>query len=442
MNDETTGILAAVAAPLFMTLGFIIWDVTWKTSGGSAFALNLFKCNLAALGFLIITFILGWNTATATNNGNNLQNSNDQFDGQDMIVAVVFSTRTSVSFLILSGFIGIIIGDLAWLEALRLLGATKVLVIDSIKPFTAALLGWIFLDESVHTIAYSGIVLTIIGVLVVSLERGRKEEEKEEKENCETNDNQSVLVLNIDADDSNSNHMDSSDDIHENERSDIIIAEEDINDRSIMNDNDNNNDIDNNLYSKCRLLWNFRGYVFAIGNVFLDTYGSLLTKKYGVGMSTWAINLVRFGSAGIFMAIISIVSNLIMTLKKRNKLSTDPEIGSDNENNNASNNNNNNNSSSSSSSNQRPWYLLPKMNLMSWIKICIGVLFVTFLCPALSNYALFQISLALALTLGSIAPLYALILEWPLQGKRPTIRATIGAFLAVGGVGILSVWQK
>jgi len=86
-----------------------------------------------------------------------------------------------------------------------------------------------------------------------------------------------------------------------------------------------------------------------------------------------------------------------------------------------------------------PWYTLPQAGTNDWIKISIGVLFVTFLCPALSNYALFQIALALAITLGSISPIYALILEWPLTQKKPTLTAVTGATLAVGGVIFLSI---
>mmetsp|Transcript_4932 Transcript_4932/g.3472 ORF Transcript_4932/g.3472 Transcript_4932/m.3472 type:complete len:83 (-) Transcript_4932:93-341(-) len=82
------------------------------------------------------------------------------------------------------------------------------------------------------------------------------------------------------------------------------------------------------------------------------------------------------------------------------------------------------------------------MNIQAWSRICLGVLFVTFICPALSNYALFQITLALALTLGSITPLYALILEWPFHGKQPTLCATMGVMFAIVGVVVLSIWQK
>ena len=83
------------------------------------------------------------------------------------------------------------------------------------------------------------------------------------------------------------------------------------------------------------------------------------------------------------------------------------------------------------------------MSYQDWSKVSLGVVFVTFLCPALSNYALFQIALALALTLGSITPVYALILEWAiLRNKRPTLRAIIGASLAVAGVAVLSIFKN
>jgi len=52
MTSYIFGLLAALAAPLIMTVGFFVWDNNWT---GSAFSLNLFKCNLASLGFLALS---------------------------------------------------------------------------------------------------------------------------------------------------------------------------------------------------------------------------------------------------------------------------------------------------------------------------------------------------------------------------------------------------
>ena len=84
------------------------------------------------------------------------------------------------------------------------------------------------------------------------------------------------------------------------------------------------------------------------------------------------------------------------------------------------------------------WYLLPDASYSTWRRISFGVVFVSFLQPALTNYAMFQISLALLLTLESIGPLYSLPLSYILQGDRPTFRACVGAILAVIGIIVLS----
>lgn len=74
--------------------------------------------------------------------------------------------------------------------------------------------------------------------------------------------------------------------------------------------------------------------------------------------------------------------------------------------------------------------------------MCLRLLLLTTTTPALSNYALFQIALALALTLGSVGPLYALPLTWLLQHDRPTVRACVGGVLAVAGIVVLSLLGK
>lgn len=149
-------------------------------------------------------------------------------------------------------------------------------------------------------------------------------------------------------------------------------------------------------------------------NVALDTYGALLTKEYGVGMTTWEINLIRFGFAGVVLFLVSGLLHVYSRIRPNDDKEKEAP---------------------------GPWYSLPRnMPRRSWLHMALGVLLVTFLTPALSNFALFQIALALALTLGSVGPLYALPLTWWLQEDRPTLRACFGAALAVAGIVILSLW--
>ncbi len=346
ISEKATGILAALMAPFLMAVGFFIWDAIWNDSGGSAFSLNLFKCNLATIGFLIIVI--------AKAQGSTMEILNERFSAD------------SVFFLVLSGILGIVIGDLAWLEALRTLGATKVLFIDSTKPFAGALIGLIFLKEPIGLSTILGMAIAVIGILNVSLEmRNNRGQE------------------NVDDD----------------AVRDLEKSSEKFPDAS----------------SKKEIV--HHGYAYAFLNVAFDACGSFLTKRFGSRMNTWEINLIRFGSSGTILALISIFSYCFLRYEKLENAET-PTY---------------------SEKTIRPWYWLPFMSWIDWAKICCGVLFVTFLTPALSNYAIFKISLALAFTLGSITPIYALVLEWIVKEIRPSGRSILSAVLASSGVAMLSL---
>lgn len=402
LDQQETGVLAALAAPFCMAVGFIVWDNTWKTS--SAFSLNMFKCNLASIVFLIFAFVLGFS----------LKEENINFE--------------KVGWLVLSGIVGIIIGDLFWLEALRRLGAFQVLVIDTIKPFCAALLGLLVLGEKIHSVAYAGILLTVGGVLIVSVEQDKKATQAtsdpptKEDATATIVRRETLVTLNpsssismADNTSTEANTVESGNEHNTNERDDGERLQY-VSNSSTINGEEAIQENTKSLNSSRR-----KGYLLAVVNVVLDTYGSLLTKQHGANMTTWAINLVRFGSSGIVMVIIACCTSFYYS---RNRQSATSD-------------------GSPSAIEKDEWYKLPRKSPKVWAQVCLGVLFVTFFCPALSNYALFQIALALALTLTSISPLYALFLEWALYGniKKPTWRAFVGATLAVGGVVILGIFN-
>ena len=56
------------------------------------------------------------------------------------------------------------------------------------------------------------------------------------------------------------------------------------------------------------------GYVLAFLNVLFDVAGSAITKHYGVGLTTWDINLVRFGSAAVILGIGVAFTRLVLHL--------------------------------------------------------------------------------------------------------------------------------
>lgn len=76
-----------------------------------------------------------------------------------------------VLLLLLSGMIGIGMGDTAYFVALNSLGARRALVLESLSPPLGAFLALIFLQEQLAPLAWLGIGLTIAGVTWVVLER-------------------------------------------------------------------------------------------------------------------------------------------------------------------------------------------------------------------------------------------------------------------------------
>ena len=88
------------------------------------------------------------------------------------------------------------------------------------------------------------------------------------------------------------------------------------------------------------------------------------------------------------------------------------------------------------------WFNSPSMKHKPWMQASICVALVTLLCSALSNHVLFQISLVLAIALGSVAPLHALLLEWSIKENKPTIKSLPRGMLAVAGVVVLIIWKQ
>jgi drug/metabolite transporter (DMT)-like permease len=373
------GVISALTAPFLVVVGFIVWDNHWN---GTAFALNMYNCTMTAIGFLIVSIVVR------------------QFVLEPSTEEEIFTSQ-KIGGLMVSSTIGILIGDWVWLEGLRLLGSRKIIVVDSLKPFLAVFLGEVFLDERLERGAIIGLILTVLGVALVGLEKEDHNIETETTIECESVGAAGKEVF--------------------NERT--VLIEKDKNEQSstvVVVDSYAQQRKNRGKQSTKEFIY---GLVMAILNVVLHTFGVLLTKKYGVGMTTFEINLIRFGFAGICMALLSFslwsISNISSTTTSTTTTMTMTTM-------------------MTTMTTKPAWYLLPDASYSTWRRISFGVVFVSFLQPALTNYAMFQISLALLLTLESIGPLYSLPLSYILQGDRPTFRACVGAILAVIGIIVLS----
>lgn len=78
---------------------------------------------------------------------------------------------TTLCLLLLSGVLGIAIGDTAFFEALNCLGARRALLMETLAPPITAILSLILLQERLSAGAWCGILLTILGVAWVVSER-------------------------------------------------------------------------------------------------------------------------------------------------------------------------------------------------------------------------------------------------------------------------------
>ena len=98
-----------------------------------------------------------------------------------MLGATMFLLREPISsinslsliVLLISGAVGIGIGDTAYFEAIKNLGARQALLLGTLAPPMTALLALIFLGEGVAPVSWLGILITVGGVAWVISERRR-----------------------------------------------------------------------------------------------------------------------------------------------------------------------------------------------------------------------------------------------------------------------------
>jgi len=140
---DLRGELAALAAAFIWAGASVIYSGMGRQI--SPLMLNLVK-GLVALALLVLTLVL-W--------------------GELFPVVPL----TSVGLLLLSGAIGIGLGDTVYFMSLNSLGARRSLVLESLAPPMAALLALTCLQETLSPWSWGGILLTVSGVTWVVAER-------------------------------------------------------------------------------------------------------------------------------------------------------------------------------------------------------------------------------------------------------------------------------
>ena len=80
-------------------------------------------------------------------------------------------TVSDTCYLLLSGGVGIGLGDTAYFAAINALGARQALLLETLAPPMAAVLAWIFLGETLSAMALVGIACTLLGIFWVISDR-------------------------------------------------------------------------------------------------------------------------------------------------------------------------------------------------------------------------------------------------------------------------------
>lgn len=138
-----TGELAALSAACLWAVASVIYSRVGQII--HPLELNLFKGAIAVVLLLFTILISG-----------------------DVLPALAFH---DYFFFILSGMLGIGLGDSAFLTALKYLGARRTLLMETLAPPITAILALLFLQEQLSFAAWCGILITILGVVWVLSER-------------------------------------------------------------------------------------------------------------------------------------------------------------------------------------------------------------------------------------------------------------------------------
>ncbi len=79
-----------------------------------------------------------------------------------------------VYYLIISGVVGLVIGDSFLFKCYQLIGARLGMILMSLVPAISTILAWVFLNEFITPLGIVGMIITISGVVLVVTEKAEK----------------------------------------------------------------------------------------------------------------------------------------------------------------------------------------------------------------------------------------------------------------------------
>jgi drug/metabolite transporter (DMT)-like permease len=148
-QGQYVGEMAALTAAFLWAAATLMFGALGRQL--SPLVLNAVK-GIFAMGFIVITLAVRQATSEAS-------------------VNLLHLPVQATAYLLLSGVVGIGLGDTAYFGAINTLGARRSLLLETLAPPVTAVLAWAFLAEKLSVISILGIGLTLMGIAWVISER-------------------------------------------------------------------------------------------------------------------------------------------------------------------------------------------------------------------------------------------------------------------------------
>ena len=143
------GFFAAISAVLFWTFSCSIWRK--ESENLLPRQINIYKNVLASILFLPVVLTISW-----------------------------LSNMSSIFVLIISGIVGISIGDTLYINALKIIGTRKTLSFEALTPIIATTLGTWSIDEIYPQKVWIGSLIVSFSLLMIVRQNTFKKEESRE----------------------------------------------------------------------------------------------------------------------------------------------------------------------------------------------------------------------------------------------------------------------
>ncbi|MBA4419950.1 MAG: hypothetical protein C0391_02270 [Anaerolinea sp.] len=145
-------------AVIFTALCWSISAVSFTISGRQVGSQNVNRIRIQVAIFLLV--VINWT-----------------FYGQP----IPFSAGQERWFwLLLSGFVGLAVGDAFLFKTYQMIGARMGLLLLSLAPVFSALIAWLFMGETLTLLQFIGMLLTLLGISWVVFTRQKGEDETKE----------------------------------------------------------------------------------------------------------------------------------------------------------------------------------------------------------------------------------------------------------------------